>query len=381
LSALLDGETPLEILRRLLVGSEGTLAFIAEAVIQTLPMPELTTVAWLPFSSIDEAVVVVPKLVALGAEAVELMMAPALTAAGEAFPETPAYWKTLNSNAAALLVEYGAGDHEELSRLEKGVADEIRDIKLLQPLEFITTAEAVELAWHVREGLLGIVGKMRPEGSMVITEDVCFPPERLAQGAHDLQALLAKHGFMPGVAGHAAHGNLHFILIAKLDEEGKARYSSFMKELVELVVRRHDGSLKAEHGTGINMAPFVTDEWGQKAADMMWRIKTLADPKGILAPNVILTRKSDVHLQSLKSIPAIENVTNSTQRIECGFCEPVCPSRNITLTPRQRIAPRREMARQPPDSPMLERLQDQYEYDGIQTCASDGSCSILVPLK
>jgi D-lactate dehydrogenase len=129
------------------------------------------------------------------------------------------------------------------------------------------------------------------------------------------------------------------------------------------------------------MAPFVTDEWGQKAADMMWRIKTLADPKGILAPNVILTRKSDVHLQSLKSIPAMENVTNSTQRIECGFCEPVCPSRNITLTPRQRIAPRREMARQPPDSPMLERLQDQYEYDGIQTCASDGSCSILVPLK
>jgi D-lactate dehydrogenase len=382
LSALLDGTTPLQIFRRLLVGSEGTLAFIAEAVIQTLPMPELTTVAWLPFSSIDEAVVIVPKLVALGAEAVELMMAPALTAAGAAFPETPAYWKTLDPKAAALLVEYGAGNQEDLSRLEKRVADEIKDIKLLQPLEFITTMEAVELAWHVREGLLGIVGKMRPEGSMVITEDVCFPPERLAQGAHDLQALLAKHGFMPGVAGHAAHGNLHFTLIAKLDEEeGKTRYSSFMKDLVELVVRGHDGSLKAEHGTGINMAPFVTDEWGQKAVDMMWRIKTLADPKGVLAPDVILTRKSDVHLQSLKSIPAIENVTSSTQCIECGFCEPVCPSRNVTLTPRQRIVLRREMARQPADSPMLERLQDQYEYDGIQTCAGDGSCSIPCPIE
>jgi D-lactate dehydrogenase len=381
LLAILDGKTPLQIFRRLLIGSEGTLAFIAEAVIETLPMPELTTVAWLPFPSIDAAIAVVPKLVALNAEAVELMVAPALTAAGAAFPETPAYWRTLDPKAAALLVEFGGSTQEELSRTEQRVADTIKHVDLLQPLAFITKTEAVELAWHVREGLLGIVGKMRPEGSMVITEDVCFPPQRLAQGAHDLQRLLVKHGFLPGVAGHAAHGNLHFTLIAKLDEEeGRTRYSSFMKDLVELVVSKHDGSLKAEHGTGINMAPFVVDEWGQKAVDMMWRIKALADPKGVLAPDVILTRKSDVHLQSLKSIPAIENVTNSTQCIECGFCEPVCPSRNVTMTPRQRIALRREMARQPADSPMLLRLQDQYEYDGIQTCAGDGSCSIPCPI-
>jgi D-lactate dehydrogenase len=170
LSALLDGTTPLQIFRQLLVGSEGTLAFIAQAVIQTLPMPELTTVAWLPFSSIDEAVPVVPKLVELGAEAVELMVAPALTAAATAFPGTPAYWRTLDPKAAALLVEFGARTREELSLTEKRVADAIKDVDLLQPLEFITTTEAVELAWNVREGLLGIVGKLRPDGSVVITE-------------------------------------------------------------------------------------------------------------------------------------------------------------------------------------------------------------------
>jgi D-lactate dehydrogenase len=381
LSAFLDATTPLQIFRRLLIGSEGTLAFIAGAVIETIPMPELTTVAWLPLASIDAAVALVPRLVAMGAEAVELMMAPALTAAGEAFAGTPSYWKQLDPKAAALLVEFGAGSEKELAQTERQVAEALGDVELLKPLEFITATEAVELAWHVREGLLGIVGKMRPEGSMVITEDVCFPPDRLTQGAHDLQALLAKHGFIPGVAGHAAHGNLHFTLIAKLDEEeGRSRYSAFMKELVELVVKKHDGSLKAEHGTGINMAPFLVDEWGEKAADMMWRIKALADPNGILAPDVILTRKSDVHLQSLKSMPVIENVTNSTQCIECGFCEPVCPSRNVTMTPRQRIALRREMARLAPDSPVLTRLQDQYEYDGIQTCAGDGSCSIPCPI-
>ena len=219
--------------------------------------------------------------------------------------------------------------------------------RLIKPVEFTSVAEAIELAWHVREGLLGLIGKNRPEGSTLITEDVCFPPERLAQGAHDVQELLAKHGFIPGVAGHAAHGNLHFTLVADLGEpEGTSRYSAFMTELVDLVVGKHDGSLKAEHGTGRNMAPFVASEWGEKATAMMWRIKELADPHGILAPDVILTHNAKLHLENLKSFPQIEGVTGSSQCIECGFCEPVCPSRNVTMTPRQRIVLRREMARQ-----------------------------------
>src|SRR5713101_3512638 len=150
-----------------------------------------------------------------------------------------------------------------------------------------------------------------------------------------------------------------------------------MSELVDLVVRKHDGSLKAEHGTGRNMAPFVASEWGEKATAMMWRIKQLADPHGILAPDVILTRNPSVHLENLKSFPQIEGVTGSSQCIECGFCEPVCPSRNVTMTPRQRIALRREMARQKGDSAMLAQLQREYQYDGIVTCAADGMCYIL----
>ena len=57
-----------------------------------------------------------------------------------------------------------------------------------------------------------------------------------------------------------------------------------MEELVELVVDKYDGSLKAEHGTGVNMAPFVEREWGAKATELMWRIKRLADPDGVLGP-------------------------------------------------------------------------------------------------
>ena len=382
IAALLDGTTPLEIYRLLLVGSEGTLGFIAEAVMSTIPVPAVTSVAWLPFATIDEAVNLVPNLVALGAAAVELMVAPALVAAGKAFPGTPSYWTTLDPKAAALLVEFGADSDEDLLKLQGKVTELVADQKLISPLTFTSVAEAVELAWHVREGLLGLVGKQRPQGAMLITEDVCFPPARLAEGAHDLQALMDKHGFGTGVAGHAAHGNLHFNLVTNLEEdESKKRYAAFMTELVDLIVNKYDGSLKAEHGTGLNMAPFVEQEWGRKATDMMWRIKKLADPQGILAPNVILTRDNGIHLKSLKSIPAIENVRNSTQCIECGFCEPVCPSRNATTTPRQRIALRREMARQPEGSAVLQELQAQYEYMCVETCAGDGTCAIPCPIE
>jgi D-lactate dehydrogenase len=192
--------------------------------------------------------------------------------------------------------------------------------------------------------------------------------------------LLSKHGFLPGVAGHAAYGNLHFTLTPILSEEAdKERYGAFMSDLVDLVIGKYDGSLKAEHGTGRNMAPFVKNEWGAKATDIMWRLKRLADPHGILGPDVILTTDEEIHLKDFKSTPKIEQAANLC--IECGFCEAVCPSRNVTTTPRQRIALRQEMARQPEDSPVLAQLQAEYEYDGIETCAADGTCAIPCPVQ
>ncbi|MFF3950586.1 FAD-binding and (Fe-S)-binding domain-containing protein [Streptomyces sp. NPDC001902] len=379
LAALLDADTPLEIFRRLLIGSEGTLAFIAEAVIDTLPAPTATTVSWIALPSVGEAVALVPGLVDLGAEAVELMVAPALTAAAQAFPKTPAYWKTLDPGAAALLVEFAAADPADLDRAEAHVAELVADAPLLHPLDFTRDQELIELDWRIREGLLGIVGQLRPPGTAVVNEDVCFPPARIAEGAGDLHALLAEHGFLPGVAGHAAYGNLHFTLTPKLaDPADRDRYAAFMSDLVALVVDKYDGSLKAEHGTGINMAPFVRHEWGEKATGMMWRIKELADPYGVLAPDVVLTRDDTIHLKSFKSTPDIEDV--ATHCIECGYCEAVCPSRNVTTTPRQRIVLRREMARQAEGSPLLAQLQAEYEYDAIETCAVDGTCALPCPV-
>ena len=346
---------------------------------RTRPEPAHTTLAWAHFASIDAAADAVPELVAAGARATELMVAPALIAAAWNMAGTPEYWRELPFESAALIVEFGGADAAELDASEAAAGRVLAGHELIQPARFTRAHEEIELAWRVREGLFGLVGRLRPLGTALIIEDVCVRPERIAECARDLQALLGKHEFLVGVAGHASAGNLHFQLTPDFSKpEDLERYHEFMEELVELIVGKYDGSLKAEHGTGVNMAPYVEREWGEKATAMMWRIKELADPHGVLNPGVVLNRDPGVHLKHLKSQPEIEEI--AAHCVECGFCEPVCPSRNVTTTPRQRIVIRREMARQPEGSPVYEALMADYEYDALQTCAADGTCQAVCPV-
>ncbi len=379
LCAFLDADEPLEIFRRLVVGSEGTLAFVAEAVFETVPLPARTTTAWIHFPGIEEAIATVRDFVDSGAMAVELMVAPALITAAWNMVGAPEEWKELPPESAVLLVEYGGADEDELAVQVAKAEQILSGHETIRPIAFSRDAEEIELAWRVREGLHGLIGRVRIPGTALIVEDVCVPPERIAEGARDLQALLGEHGFLAGVAGHASAGNLHFMLTPDFaKQEDLERYEAFMAKLVELIVDKYDGSLKAEHGTGINMAPYVEREWGEKATELMWRVKQLADPDGVLNPGVVLNRDPDVHLRNLKTTPAIEESANTC--VECGFCEPVCPSRNLTTTPRQRIVLRREIARQPEGSPLRKALLEEYEYDSLETCAADGSCQLACPV-
>ena len=378
LCAFLDADEPLEIFRRLLIGSEGTLAFIGEATFETVELGRHTTLSLTFFEDIDAAVAAVPELVAAGASATELMVAPTLIAAAWNMHGTPEAWKELPPTSAALLVEFRAEADAELDEPEARALEILRSHNPIAEARFSREHGEVEMLWRVREGMQGLLAAVRGPGVSMIIEDICVPPARIGEAAKDLQQLLLSHGFLPGVAGHASAGNLHFILTPNFGEQADLdRYEAFMGDLVELIVDRYDGSLKAEHGTGINMAPYVEREWGAKATEMMWRIKRLADPDGILAPGILLTEKP-AHLDDLKSSPQIEAVAN--QCIECGFCEPVCPSRDLTTTPRQRIVLRREMARQREDSPVLAVLLEQYGYDGMETCAADGVCSLQCPV-
>jgi len=195
----------------------------------------------------------------------------------------------------------------------------------------------------------------------------------------DLQTLFPKHGYHGVVFGHASAGNLHFLMTSSLNTEADAqRFDGFLRDVVSLVVDTYDGSLKAEHGTGRKIAPFVAHEWGTKLTDLRWKVKRLADPDNILFPDVMLTKDSQGHLRHLHTVPTVESEVDRC--LECGYCEPVCPSRHLTTTPRQRIIRRRAMLRQPAGAVVTAALLRECDYDAIETCAGDGSCALACPV-
>ncbi len=383
LNAFLDFTRPVEIFRHLLVGSEGTLAFVAEAVLNTIPDLPVKYTGLLLFPNLHAACAAIVPLRDAGAAALEVMDRAALRSV-ENEAGVPPSLSALPPGAAGLLAEFQAAEESERPRLEERTRGATGDLALVEPPRF--THEPAEQArlWKVRQGMFPSVGAVRKSGTTVIIEDVAFPLERLADAAVDLTALFGKHGYADGIIfGHARDGNLHFVLTQSFrDRRAVDQYAGFMEDVVRLVVTKYDGALKAEHGTGRNMAPFVETEWGPEAYAVMKRLKELADPFGLLNPGVILNPDHAAHLSHLKSLPTVEEEVDKC--IECGFCEPLCPSRDLTLTPRQRIAVRREIRRLEAtggNRTLLAALERDFPYDALDTCAADGLCATACPVR
>jgi D-lactate dehydrogenase len=381
LNALLDFDEPSQILAHLMVGSEGTLGFWAEATLRTIPEPPARATALVYFADLAEAGRAVAPLSAAGAVALEIMDAASLRSQAT----DREYPFAIGDRTAALLVEMRAADAEALATGLAAAERALDGLGLLAPVAFTTDPAERDRHWRLRKGLFPSVGGLRPSGTAVVIEDVVVPVERLAEGITDLQALFAEHGFDEAIVfGHARDGNLHFVFARDFaDPPTVARYDAFMKALVGLIVGKYDGALKAEHGSGRNIAPFVRDEWGERAYDVMRRLKRLLDPDGILSPGVLLTDDPDAHIKHLKPLPTISPTADKC--IECGFCEPRCPSRDITLSPRQRIVVVRELARlgAAPGAEAAEwreSLRRDYDYEGIATCARDSMCQTSCPV-
>jgi len=378
LDAFLDGASPGAIIQKLMVGSEGTLGFIAEVTFETFPLKPLRSTGLLIFSSLHDAAAAAPRFIEIGAMAAELMDGRCLHLA-TSIPGVPKSWQEVSEDAGALLVEFRATTTEELSQMEDEGLKFTSSLKLHEPAQFSRDPKAAAILWKVREGLYPIVAAGRAQGTCLMIEDVCVPQSQVGDAANDVIELQRKFHYLVNVAGHASAGNLHFLIGVNFGIQSEVdKYAAFMEEMTSLIVKKYDGSLKAEHGTGRNIAPFLEKEWGPKATAIMWRIKKLFDPRGLLAPGVLLNKDPLGHVKNTHTFPEIEHVANSC--IECGYCEHVCPSRNLTTTPRQRIALRREMMRHEPGSPIQRALLKEYEYDAIQTCAGDGSCALACPV-
>jgi len=381
LNAFIDHKHPLDILAHLLIGAEGTLAFISEAVLETVPDYPFKSTALLYFPSIYDACQAIVPLSIASAVMVELMDRASLRAV-ENMAGIPEIVKKLPDTAAALLIEFQEDSLALLeSRVQKFIASS-SEIRLINPPLFTRDQKEQDFFWKVRKGLFPAVGAVRASGTTVILEDIAFPIEKLGDAVLDLQDLFKKYRYHNAIIfGHAKDGNIHFVVTQSFNtEEEVNRYDQFMREVVSLVVEKYDGALKAEHGTGRNMAPFVETEWGGDAYDIIKRIKEIIDPSGLLNPGVIINNDAEAHIRNLKELPPVEEEVDRC--IECGYCEHKCPSRDITTTPRRRIVIRRvlkslELAGNKSD---YELLLKQYQYDVLDTCAVDGLCATACPV-
>ncbi len=379
LNALVDFTDPVDILQHLLIGSEGTLGFIAEITFRTVAEQAAKASGLLVFPDIGEACRSVALLKATPVAAVELMDRAALRSV-EGKPGMPEEINGLPEGVAALLVETRADDEAGLARNLAAINALLAGVSTLFPPAFTSDPAATGALWKIRKGLLPAVGAVRPVGCTVIIEDVAFRIEDLAAATLDLQALFAKHGYDEAIIfGHALDGNLHFVFTQDFGHAAEVdRYARFMDDICRLVVEKYDGSLKAEHGTGRNMAPFVEMEWGREATELMWSVKRLLDPLALLNPGVILDVNPRAHLENLKPLPPADPLVDAC--IECGFCERMCPSHQLTLSPRQRIVGWREISRRAAAGEDAAEWRRLYDYQGIDTCAACGLCAMACPV-
>ena len=326
---------PFDIITHLLVGSEGTLAFLSEFTMKTGKDYPFKASAMLYFNDIKEAcraVVAMKKGPVMGAE---LLDKKSLESVND----------PTGRGLTAVLTETMADTKEELYSQIKQIEDILSAFKTAVPVKFTDKEEEYAPYWAIRSGIFPSVGGTRKPGTTTLIEDVAFHIEDLPEATADLQQLLEKHGYPDAcIYGHALEGNYHFIINQSFDtREQVAQYESLMNEIKTLVVDKYDGSLKAEHGTGRNMAPFVQYEWGEKAFALMKEIKSLFDPKNLLNPGVIFNDDPHCHIRHFKPMPLTNEHVDKC--IECGFCEVNCLTAGFTLSSRQRIVAQREITR------------------------------------
>jgi len=381
-NAFVDFEDPINIIKHLMIGSEGTLGFISEITYHTVIEHAHKASALIIYPNMEQACFAVQSLDRETVSAAELMDRISLKTMEEK-PGMPEYLKTLSPTATALLVEIRGVDPEALEQRIKQVEELLKNIPTVLPLKFTAVKAEYENLWNIRKGIFPAVGAIRVLGTGVVIEDVAFPKERLAEATIALRELLDKYSYPDAIIyGHALDGNLHFIFTQDFSQpDNLQRYESLTLDVTNLVVKRFGGSLKAEHGTGRNMAPFVELEWGNKAYVLMKRLKATFDPNNLLNPGVIINNNPHVYLENLKNMPQAHKTIDTCTN--CGFCQSICTSKNLTLTPRQRIVIQREiqeLRRTREDPERLTRLEKDFDYPGNQTCAVDGLCATTCPL-
>ncbi len=383
MNSFLDYSDPVDIILHLMVGSEGTLGFVSEVTFTTIPVKPFRASSLIYFMNLESACNAVPFLRKAKLSAIEIMDREALRSV-ENDAGIPGYIKSLDNGVTALLIDLEEESRKGLDALIERTEKALSGFELVRDFEVTSDLKEITDYWNVRKGVFPSVGGMRKPGTSVIIEDVAVGAEHLTAAVIDIRTMLDRLGYEDAVIyGHVLDGNLHFIFAQDFHNSDELKqYENMIFQLTRLIVDKYDGSLKAEHGTGLNMAPFVAYEWGEEIYGYMKEIKKAFDPMGILNPDVIISEDPELHLKHFKPMPVVDETVD--QCIECGFCEINCLTNGLTLSARQRIVVQREiesLSRSGDDMQQLRNLTKSFGYQGEGSCAGDGLCAVTCPLS
>jgi glycolate oxidase len=266
-------------LTKLIVGSEGTLGIITEAILRLIPKPPASETLMAVFDDLVDSGRAITKVLTSGIlpSKLELMDQASITAVDNYEP------CGLPTDAEAILLIEVDGHPRAVEEEILAVRDickqaGAREVRMAQ-----NERERQEL-WKARKLVSPAIAKIKPTK---ISEDATVPRSKIPEMFQRLKEIRAKYNIDLVVFGHAGDGNLHPNIIAdKRNKEEMRRVEQAVAEIFAAALEL-GGTLSGEHGIGTMKAPFMEDELGAVGLDMMRRIKQAWDPHNIMNPGKI----------------------------------------------------------------------------------------------
>ncbi len=275
---------------RLLVGSEGTLAFFTELELQLAPLPSKRVLGVCAFSDLESALNAVSSIMELEPSAVELVDGTLLDLAREIPTLSAAVGEFVRGDPRALLiVEFAGSDADRVSgdlrRLEELMAD-------LGHHDAVVPAEAADFQrriWAVRKASMNVVMSMKGDRKPVsFVEDCTVPLEHLSEYGARLEDVFRRHGTSGTWYAHASVGCLHVRPILNLKQDQDLRAMRAIAEEAHELVRGFGGTHSGEHGDGLVRSEFLESMLGSRLVGVFGEIKSAFDPSGTLNPGKIV---------------------------------------------------------------------------------------------
>ncbi|MGE0357849.1 MAG: FAD-binding and (Fe-S)-binding domain-containing protein [Burkholderiales bacterium] len=276
-------------LAKLLVGSEGTLAWFERLTLELAELPRHKALGVAHFPRFYDAMDAAQHIVKLGPCAVELVDRTMI----DLSRAIPAFAPTIEafvrgSPDAILLVEFAGEDRAAQVQGVKRLGELMADLGFPGGVVELLDAGEQKALWEVRKAGLNIMMSMKGDGKPVsFIEDCAVPLEHLADYTASLTEVFRKHGTEGTWYAHASVGCLHVRPILNMKGDGTMRMRAIAEEAADLV-RRYKGAYSGEHGDGLVRSEWIAPFFGPRLTAALAEIKGWFDPKGLMNPGKIV---------------------------------------------------------------------------------------------